>query len=224
MTLDRQRYIPSEDMPLLSGSDVLCSCSLRFSRKSYGKFGRMAVTAHPVLAARAGTVLSWLPDVALQPLATALAPAIALVGVLVAARLLYRSTVGVARRNLLVGTVTTERATWRSEMRTKVSRLVLIARSMPASPTRQDLARFDRVRVEVRLRLNPSLKPADLLDQQILAALKSLRDALVEGEQVRIDGHIETIECKVQELLKKEWTKSKDEARTGELSLSERSA
>lgn len=165
----------------------------------------------------AGTIVPGVPDQALAPAATLLAPVVPLLGAILTAVLLYRSTVGVARRNLLVGTVTKERAQWREDMREAVSRLVAVALALPPSPTRAQMAAFDRLRVGVRLRLNPSRKEKDILDQRLLAALKDLRTALIEGRTVVADHQIEIIEASMQQLLKDEWDKSKDEAETGEL-------
>lgn len=165
--------------------------------------------------AHVANVAPRLSDVPAQTAASAISPWTVLFAAIVGALLLYRSTVGVARRNLLVGTVTTERAKWRTDLRRSVANLVSIANAMAPNPSRKDIAAFDKVRVEVRLRLNPSLKPEDVLDQRILAALKDLRVALIGGEQVRISGQIEIIESQVQLLLKQEWSKSKEEARTG---------
>lgn len=169
--------------------------------------------------AHVATVTPGLSDVAAQPAASAISPWTLLFAAIATALLLYRSTVGVARRNLLVGTVTTERAKWRTDLRRSVANLVSIANAMAPNPSRKDIAAFDKVRVEVRLRLNLSLKPEDVLDQRILAALKDLRTALVEGEQVRINDQIEAIESGAQLLLKQEWGKSKEEARTGVLQI-----
>ena len=167
--------------------------------------------------AQVATVTPRLSKVAAQPAASPISPWTVLFAAIVGAFLLYRSTVGVARRNLLVGTVTTERAKWRTDLRKSVANLVSIANAMAPNPSRKDIAAFDKVRVEVRLRLNPSLRPQDVLDQRILAALKDLRAALVGGEQVRISEQVEAIESGVQLLLKQEWSKSKEEARTGVL-------
>lgn len=170
---------------------------------------------HPVI----GTVIAGLPDQALAPAATLLAPIIPLLGAVLAAILLYRSTIGVARRNLLVGTVTKERAQWREDMRLAVSRLVAVAAAMPSSPSREQMAEFDRLRVEIRLRLNPSRMEKDFLDQHILEALKELRSALLASRIVHADLQIETIERSVQQLIKNEWEVSKHEARSGKLKV-----
>lgn len=94
-------------------------------------------------------------------------------------------------------------------MRNALSRLVAVAVSLPGSPERAQMAEIDRLRVSVRLRLNPSRLEKDVLDQRILTALKELRMALLLGRTVHADYHIEIIEACAQQLLKNEWDKSK---------------
>lgn len=142
---------------------------------------------------------------------------LALAGAVVAACLLYRSTISVARRNLLVGTVTAERAVWRSDLRAatvELSEATLLALD---NPTVELLAKAHRQRLAVRLRLNPSRSDKHRLDREISDALHALGLALQLHRGVEVHTQLLKVETTVQQLLKQEWDKSKGEAKTGVL-------
>lgn len=140
-----------------------------------------------------------------------------LVGVIITAGLLYRSTMVIARRNLFVETVTKERATWRSEMRAATLEL---SEAAVSSITRRDTiatAKFHRQRMAISLRLNPSRADKHRLDREISDALHAMELALERGLNVEARTQLCLVEALVQELLKQEWDKSKTEAKTGKI-------
>lgn len=168
----------------------------------------------------------WL-DHARDPLVTgtfvAVSAILALVGVLFNAWLTNRTTTKTQARSLFVGTVTTERARWRQDLRDAVIDLTRLANLVVANTgTAEDAARLEGARVAIRLRLNPAgLDPrkADhhVFDRQVLDGLAAFAAAIKAGNGQEALSQLETIETGVQGLLKQEWDKSKTEARTGRL-------
>lgn len=148
---------------------------------------------------------------------TVLVAAIAFAGACIAAAILYRSTMLVARRSLFVANVTAERASWRQDLRVAVGDLVESTRLAIKAPSDARIAEFHKHRVAVRLRLNPSLQEKHILDRLIRRSLKDLARAVERREQVPAEAALENIEANVQRLLKQEWDKSKDEAKAGEM-------
>ena len=138
-------------------------------------------------------------------------------GGVIGAYLLYRSTVAVARKSLLVGTVTNERAQWRHDLRLAVGELVEATHMALHNPSPAQFALFEKRRVAVKLRLNPSRNGRHLLDMHIMDGLHDLREAVRRRESTRASVATVAIEKSVQQLLKQEWDKSRREAQTGEL-------
>jgi hypothetical protein len=125
-----------------------------------------------------------------------------------------------SRKTLFVNTVTTERAAWRSDLRTQTAELVTLAHAALEKPT-ETLADFHERRVGIRLRVNPRGGRDHPLDQAIMESLAALPDLLRPAsdpaDRVSVLAQLERLEASVQQLLKQEWDKSKDEARTGKL-------
>lgn len=136
---------------------------------------------------------------------------------LLGAWLLYRSTISVARRNLLVATVTAERAVWRSDLRIATVELSEVTLLALDKPTVEMLAEAHRKRLEIKLRLNPSRADEHRLDREISDALHALGLALERAKAIEARTQLLKVETLVQELLKQEWDKSKREANSGEL-------
>lgn len=153
------------------------------------------------------------PDV----LAACVTGGLTLLGAIVTAGLLYRSTMIIARRNLLVETVTKERATWRSELRAAVLELSDATHSAINSFDANSIARVHRWRLAISLRLNPSRADKHQLDRRISDALHALELALERQRHVEARTQLLQVEVNVRKLLKQEWDKSKTEARTGKL-------
>jgi len=153
------------------------------------------------------------PDV----LAACVTGGLTLLAAIITAGFLYRSTMIIARRNLLVETVTKERATWRSELRAAALELSDATLHAVAQPNPNSIAKVHRWRLAITLRLNPSRAAKHWLDSDISDTLLSLELALKRQQQVEAHTQLLRFETKVQELLKQEWEKSKAEARSGKL-------
>jgi len=91
------------------------------------------------------------------------------------------------------------------------------ARQALANPSYDSFNALEEFRVAIRLRLNPSDDSKDKFDQKILAGLRVLSQAVRLQREVQTLTELEAIERNMQELLKQEWEKSKQEAQTGEL-------
>ncbi|MDF7776017.1 hypothetical protein P1X14_12230 [Sphingomonas sp. AOB5] len=138
-------------------------------------------------------------------------------GAILGAWLLYMSTIAVARKNLFVTTVTTERAKWREELRKATGALYPAVRAALETRTAETLGALDEQRIAIRLRLNPSREEKHKLDIAISDALQALILAVERNDPIEAYTRLELIESNVQQLLKQEWDKSKGEARSGEL-------
>lgn len=140
-----------------------------------------------------------------------------LIGATITAWLLYRSTMIIARRNLLVETVTKERAAWRQEVRAATLELSRTVLSSIGQASLSSTTAVHQQRLAITLRLNPSRADKHRLDREISDALHALELALERQQQVEARTQLRLVEEKVQKLLKQEWDKSKKEARTGKL-------
>ena len=125
-------------------------------------------------------------------------------------------------RSVLVGTVTAERATWRSEMRDATVTLATLLRLAASHKGLVRRALYAALS-EIRLRLNPSGRNADCairdehpLDRDIHATLEKILNvgARAYDEQRMLAAELERL---MALLLKQEWKVSKSEATTGEL-------
>jgi hypothetical protein len=128
-------------------------------------------------------------------------------------------------KTVLVETVTTERAKWRSELREVLTELTALLRAS-ARNENVEWQKVDRLRSGVRLRLNPAGRgPAPVgvdkhpKDRQIHGDLDALDHAGPTGNPQHA-GIAEQLERHMADLLKQEWDVSKDEAVTGRLKAS----
>lgn len=180
----------------------------------------------PALGAMAEKVAIWFNTATASQVAGAflvMGALIAFAGAVFNAALTARTTSKTQARSLFVGTVTTERAQWRQDLREAVSDLVRLSHLVITNKgAPDDAAKLEGVRAAVRLRLNPSEGEEHEKDQEILRALANLALAIKAGEGTRALEHLETIESGSQRLLKQEWQKSKTEARTGRVYSSHR--
>ena len=127
-------------------------------------------------------------------------------------------------KTVLVGSVTSERAKWRAEMREISAELMALLRAS-ARGERIEWRRVDRLRIDVQLRLNPKgREPATAtgdnhkIDRRLHTQLKRLRSsgARDRGVHGTIAGELED---DIADLLKGEWEKSKEEAVDGKLKI-----
>ena len=75
---------------------------------------------------------------------------VAVVGAVVGAVLLYLSTIWVARKNLFVATITSERAKWRDDLRVATVNLFPAVRAALITPNAMTLGNYDRCRIAIR--------------------------------------------------------------------------
>ncbi len=142
-----------------------------------------------------------------------IAAAIALFGV----GLTVRAALQNNRKNLLVGTITTERATWRQDLRAETALFVEAVHEALAKPSAERLVKVHRHRVGLRLRVNPN--PKHQTDSDILAALGAIPTLIVAKNKVGALAKLQELEGNIQTLLKEEWDKSKREAESGKLEV-----
>jgi hypothetical protein len=154
-----------------------------------------------------------------QGVGTAFAGALAFLG----ARLGARAGQANSDKAIFVQHVTAERAVWREAMRGLVVDLTAELRRGAVSPAKPvNWRKVYAARAGIVLRLNPACREADgaddrhELDRRLFQALQDLVSARhhpCPEWLVRADA----VEEAAQRLIKKEWDRSKDEARTGRL-------
>lgn len=121
-------------------------------------------------------------------------------------------------KTVLVQTVTSERAKWRSELREAGAELIALLR-VSSDGRRVDWQRIVRLQTEVRLRLNPNARERPHnhdIDYRLHAAL----DRIAASTPRMRSTHrtlADSVEVEIALLLKAEWEKSKGEAVTGKL-------
>jgi len=119
--------------------------------------------------------------------------------------------------------VTGERAQWRRDMRELAASYVAIAtRLCVGSPHDDDEFEMERLRVQLRLRLNP--KEGEELDEALLKLLPLIFNCATSKDRAGLRSKLESFEYHMQCLLKEEWDKSKTEAESGNLATKIRSA
>lgn len=139
---------------------------------------------------------------------------IAVVGVFFTAFVALRNN----SKNLLIKTVTDERARWRIDLRdtcAEFSKLVYEQIHLPSSTNKP---RIVELKAHIKMRTNPSNCPKHILDQAILRESQEIIELLDEEiDKEKITSKLLSLETNVQKLLKQEWDKSKKEADTGKL-------
>jgi hypothetical protein len=123
---------------------------------------------------------------------------------------------------VLTQVITTERAQWRSDMRSLTSELVPLLHQIKDKKSKEAISEFHQLRVKIRLRLNP--KEGHEYDQELLSLLGTFEDFInsADNSQSKFDDKIEKFEITMQKLIKKEWDKSKKEAESGNLGASDK--
>lgn len=119
-------------------------------------------------------------------------------------------------KNILIKTVTEERSKWRSEMRSLCSEFISTAYNKKNKFDDEKINKLLKIKVEIKLRLNPSKETEHHLDQSITTNIDNVIDYIQDERKIIHVNHLlNDLERIMQELIKKEWTKSKNEARTG---------
>ena len=104
-------------------------------------------------------------------------------------------------KNILVGTVTTERAKWRDELRNHTAEFCKLAFGQLRNEDASSRTRLEELRVLIRLRLNPN--PEHTLDKTILDAIEKATKGMDRSGGIDVPEQIETIERNVQALLER---------------------
>lgn len=132
-----------------------------------------------------------------------------------------RSVKASSDKTIFVQTVTTERAVWRKEMRELVVELTSEVRRGAVSPAKPvNWKKVYAARVGIVVRLNPICRQAGPVPEQH-ADDKLLFDAVLALSNARYASNpdwmakADAVEEASQRVLKREWDKSIDEARTG---------
>ncbi len=118
--------------------------------------------------------------------------------------------------------VTNERAQWRKDMRELSATYVALSYRVAAMPKEDDEYEFERTRVQLRLRLNAN--PEHKLDAQLLLALQTIAISARAKDLHDLKVRLDEFEAAMQALLKREWDKSKGEAETGNIAVSDKYA
>ena len=128
-----------------------------------------------------------------------------------------------ADKAIFVQHVTAERAVWREAMRGLVVALTAELRRGAVSPARPvNWRKVYAARAGIVLRLNPACRETDVaddrheLDRRLFLALQALVSARYHLRPEWL-SRADAVEEAAQRLIKKEWDRSKDEAKTGRL-------
>lgn len=121
-------------------------------------------------------------------------------------------------KNLLLKTVTEERAKWRSELRNTCAEFSKLVYEQANNSNASHKPRIIELKAHIKLRTNPSNKPEHKLDQVIIKESQEIVDQLdMDIDKNEIIKKLVSLESNVQQLLKQEWDKSKKEAVSGKL-------
>lgn len=120
--------------------------------------------------------------------------------------------------------VTNERAQWRKDMRELAAAYVVLSNQLAdtSKPNEEYNNEFERTRVLIRLRLNGH--PGHKLDAKILRALQAIAVYAKDKKLDSLKAELEGFEFDMQTLLKREWDKSKGEAESGNIAISDKYA
>jgi hypothetical protein len=136
---------------------------------------------------------------------------IAVVGVLITAWITLKNN----NKNVLIKTVTEERAKWRNDLRDLVASFIKEA----LVQMKNDIISIENIyeiKAKIVFRLNPDKNHH--LDQDILTKLKRIVDNIENPTMSKsLINDLARLEEFVQTLVKQEWEKSKKEAKTGKL-------
>ncbi|WP_330147522.1 hypothetical protein [Shewanella oncorhynchi] len=130
-------------------------------------------------------------------------------------------------KQLFLENVTTERSKWRESLRGDVSEFCSLVykiqhdshfqnKELAGLALSNHIARLSKIRVKVRLKLNPNV-PMYKPDAKIVRSMSRVLNLISVGEFSCIHREMLRIERSTQKILKAEWEKSKDEAIVGKL-------
>jgi hypothetical protein len=122
-------------------------------------------------------------------------------------------------KTLFVTAITAERAKWRHELRLATAEFVRLAHEGLAGTAADFLPKLHEHRLLIFLRVNPNANHKT--DAAILAAVKKIPGLVRDGRKDKALSCLAALETSVQTLLKAEWEKSKTEAITGKLQITD---
>jgi hypothetical protein len=141
---------------------------------------------------------------------------ITVIGVVFTAYIALRNN----NKNILIKTVTDERAQWRKDLRNSCAEFSKLVYEQATDKSKTNKARIVELKAHIKLRTNPSEGEKHKLDKDILKESQEIVALLDEDPAADKDLIIEkviSLESNVQKLLKQEWDKSKGEAVSGKL-------
>jgi hypothetical protein len=139
---------------------------------------------------------------------------IAVIGVFITAFVALRNN----SKNLLIKTVTDERARWRIDLRNSMAEFAKLVHEHIHSSNSENMSRIIELKAHIKMRTNPSDCLKHILDQQILKESQEIVDLIKSEMDINmITSKLLRLETNVQKLLKQEWDKSKGEADSGKL-------
>jgi len=151
----------------------------------------------------------------IQALAPYIVAGIAFIGVFITAFFAFRTN----NKNLLIKTVTEERAKWRRELREVCGEFVKLIYEQVSIADKSNAPRINELKVQMKLRVNPSQKDKHILDQNIIKVSQEVVNLIERNfDKDEVIKKLIELEGYVQALLKQEWDKSKKEAVDGKLS------
>lgn len=142
----------------------------------------------------------------------------------IAARVAVRNTLKTAgtsvdtnNKTLFVTSITAERAKWRQELRLATAEFVRLSHKGLDGKATEILPKLHEHRVLISLRVNPN--PGHKIDGAILSAAGAIPRLVQLGNRDEAIAVLAALETSVQMLLKAEWEKSKLEAISGKLQI-----
>ena len=121
-------------------------------------------------------------------------------------------------KNLLIKTVTEERAKWRTELRNYCAEFSKLVYEQVNDTSANNKPRIIELKAHIKLRTNPSNETKHKLDQDILKESQEIVNQVdAGGDKEKIIEKLLNLESNIQKLLKQEWDKSKGEANSGKL-------
>ena len=139
---------------------------------------------------------------------------IAVAGVFFTALIALRNN----NKNLLIKTVTDERAQWRKDLRNTCAKFSKLVYEQVNNTSSTNMPRIVELKTHIKLRANPSEDIKHKLDKNILKESQEIVNLLdTDTDKDLVIKKLISLESNVQKLLKQEWDKSKGEAVSGKL-------
>ena len=124
------------------------------------------------------------------------------------------------RRTTYINSVTAERVKWINALRENVSKYAGLTYNWVISEVKEEsdeskeiLKEIDRLRILIQLQINPKEK----LGKKIISWIDTISSHTHESQKEKLKQDLKGMVADVQELLKEEWDKVKDESEKGRL-------